>query len=167
MTIGDLVRAVPWWTICPGGAVKEVWPTQLPPKPRIRAMSWFTNKSISSANPWDVWRGWSCCSKTTGSSWYRDTTGQPGGDLMRIQYWWCHRSQRSWTRPMAHCNEHLQEKMCGQRDMVWDTLWYTTASIIRCFLCFVLLLLCVVFGGGQREVARVNDKFEGTERRSD
>ena len=24
--------------------------------------------------------------------------------------------------PMTYCNEHLQVEMCGQRDILWDTL---------------------------------------------
>jgi hypothetical protein len=50
---------------------------------------------------------------------------------------------RSQTRPMTHCNELLQVKMCGQRDTLWNTLWHSTASTMRCFsmVCFV----CVLF----------------------
>ena len=37
-------------------------------------------------------------------------------------YWLCSRSQRPWTRPMTHCNEHLQVKLFGQKCTLWGTL---------------------------------------------
>ena len=30
------------------------------------------------------------------------------------------------NQTMTHCNEHVQEKKCGQRGTLWDTLWHTT-----------------------------------------
>ena len=66
---------------------------------------------------------------------------------MRIQYWWSHRSQRLRIRPMAHCNGHLQMKLCGQRGTWWDTLWHTTAPMMKCFLCFLLFVYVFHFGG--------------------
>lgn len=39
----------------------------------------------------------------------RATTEYLKGILMRIQYDPCRRSQRPHTRPVTHCNEHLQE----------------------------------------------------------
>jgi len=34
---------------------------------------------------------------------------------VRIQYWWCSRSLRPRTRPVTHCNKHLQVKLFGQK----------------------------------------------------
>ena len=31
-------------------------------------------------------------------------------------------SQKLKNLDQTHCNEHLQVKMCGQRDILWDTL---------------------------------------------
>jgi hypothetical protein len=63
---------------------------------------------------------------------------------LRIQDW-CNRSQRSWTRPMMHCNENLQVKVCGQKGIVWETLWrYRFQDKI----CFTLLFLSFFWGGG-------------------
>lgn len=90
------------WRALPGGADKgepASWPSELPPRPRSRALSWPTPKSTSSMKGWD-----SCCSKASGSPWHGATTGELGGVLMRIQRWWCHRSQRSRTGPATHCH---------------------------------------------------------------
>ena len=62
---------------------------------------------------------------------------------------------------MTHCNEHLQVKMCGQRDILWDiqkdTLQHKTASMMRYFLCFefvvVVIVVCLFYFG--RKVARM------------
>jgi hypothetical protein len=37
-------------------------------------------------------------------------------------------------------HKYLQEKMCEQKDIPWGTLWHTTASMMRCFLCFVFVI---------------------------
>ena len=86
---------------------------------------------------------------------------------MNIQYWWFHRSQRSGTRSITHCNEHVKVKLCGQRDILWDTLWHTTASMMRCFLCLrvcVCVCVCVCYLAcrleGQR--ADMKNKMIGT-----
>ena len=87
--------------------------------------------------------GWSCWPKAAGSPWHRVTTGQPGGVLVTIQYWY-DRSQRPRARTI--CNEHLQVKMCRQRDIVWDTLqlpWQMFSNF--CFVLFVCLFVCLLF----------------------
>jgi hypothetical protein len=38
---------------------------------------------------------------------------------------------------------HLQVKMCGQRDMLWDTMGHITALTMRCFAMFVCVCVCV------------------------
>jgi hypothetical protein len=90
---------------------------------------------------------------------------------MRSQYWWCHRSQRSGTRPMTHCKSYLQVKLCRQRDILWDTLWHSTASSEISFLCFGVLLgvrvlehKYVLYFGGLGSFARVKGRYEGTRR---
>jgi hypothetical protein len=124
------------WRANSGGvAMGELagWPTQLPLRPRSRALSWPTPISAPSINCWRVWRGHSHRSKAAGSLQHRATTGYLRGISIRIQDWHCCRSQKPQTRPMTHCNKHLQEKMCGQEGMLCDTLWHTAASMMRWF----------------------------------
>jgi len=137
--------------------IKELagWPAQLLPSPRSRALYWPTPKSISSVNDWDVWKGHFRYSKAIGSPWYRATTGQPGGVPMRIQYW----SQRSRTRPMTHCNEHLQVKMNG-RGIYCGTHWtyYSFHEETFSMRVCVCVCVCVLFW---EEVTRVKGGYEG------
>lgn len=56
------------------------------------------------------------------------------------------------ARPITHHNEHLQVKMCVQRGTHCDTLQYwgthcdtSTASTMKCFLCFVFCLFACLF----------------------
>ena len=89
---------------------------------------------------------------------------------MRIRYWWCHRNQRSWIRPMPHYNEHLQVKMCGQRwyvvshtvtyysfhdekDVFYDLFCSLSPSPPLC----VCVCVCVILG----DVERVKGNYEG------
>ena len=64
---------------------------------------------------------------------------------------------------MTHCNEHLQVKICRQRDIVWDTLWRMIASMMTYFsmLWFLFvckcLCVCVILG----KVSSVKDAYEG------
>lgn len=46
---------------------------------------------------------------------------------------------------MTHFNEHLQLKMCGQGDILWNTLRHTAASTMGYSLCFVLFFFLCVF----------------------
>ena len=52
------------------------------------------------------------------------------------------------------------------REILWNILQHTTVSTMKCFLCFVVVLLfacllaCVFFYFG-REVARVKARYEG------
>ena len=83
---------------------------------------------------------------------------------MSIQYWWCHRSQKSWTRPMTHCNDCLQLKMCGQRAILWDILWYTTASMLGCFLfgfycCCLVGYVCLIWREGVPSIKCGYERF--------
>jgi hypothetical protein len=78
-------------------------------------------------------------------------TGYQRGVLVRIQSWWCGRSQRPWPRAMTLCNE--QVKKCGQQGTLQDTLWHITASTMRIFF----------IGGG--EATRVESGYEGMGRR--
>jgi len=56
-------------------------------------------------------------------------------------------------RLMTHCNEYLQMKVCGQKDILWDTPGHSTDSIMRCYLCFWVIgggggsCLCFIFKG--------------------
>lgn len=71
-------------------------------------LNWPTTKSVLSVNGWDAWKGQSCHPKAIGSPWHR-ATRSPRRVPLRIQYWWCHRRQRYWTRPLTHCNELVNE----------------------------------------------------------
>jgi hypothetical protein len=84
------------------------------------------------------------------------------GVSVRTQHWWCHRSQRPWSKPMTYFNEHLQVEMCGQRDILWSTLWHNTASTMRCFLCFgVCVCVCVCVCDFVGEVSRAKGGYDG------
>jgi hypothetical protein len=80
---------------------------------------------------------------------------------VRIQYWWSNRSQRPRTRPMTHGKEHLQVKMCGQRDTLWDTLCHTTASMMRCFYALFCLFFIFVFYFLSGEVEMAEGGYKG------
>ena len=46
---------------------------------------------------------------------------------------------------MTHCSEHLQVKMCGQRDTLWDTLThYSFHNEMFSMLCVLLLLVLLL-----------------------
>lgn len=63
---------------------------------------------------------------------------------------------------MNQCNEHLEVKLFGQRDSLWNTLGLTIASTMRYFLCFgvsvCFLFVCVLFCG---DVAKANKEQKG------
>ena len=67
-------------------------------------------------------------------------------------------SQKPETSNQTNCNVHLQEKMCGQRDTLWDTRRHTTASTMRCFSVFWGVVVVVVLLWGY--VARVKGRYE-------
>ena len=56
---------------------------------------------------------------------------------------------------MAHCNEHLQVKMCGQSIYI---VGHATTSVRRRFLCCVVVVALCYFRG---KVARLNGRYEG------
>jgi hypothetical protein len=80
-----------------------------------------TPTSTPSMNCWSEWRSWSYGSKAAGSPWYGATARYLRGVLVRIQYWWCSRSQRPPSRPRTYYNEHLQAEKYEQK-VLWDTL---------------------------------------------
>jgi hypothetical protein len=42
-----------------------------------------------------------------------------------------------WMRPMTHCNDHLQERLFGQKCTLCDTLWASAVSLVSfLFVCF-------------------------------
>lgn len=97
------------WRARPGGEDERKlvgWSTQLSPRPRTR-VSWLTSN-------WPIYdlleheKGPNLQIQRWRSPQHRATAGYPRGVTVRIQYWQCSKSQRPWTRPMAHCNEHLQ-----------------------------------------------------------
>jgi hypothetical protein len=51
-------------------------------------------------------------------------------------------SQKPETSNQTNDSLQCEIKMCGERGVPWDTL-YTTASMMRCFLCFVWVFLFV------------------------
>ena len=65
--------------------------------------------STPSVNFWSLWRGGSCRTKVAGSPWHRAITEYPRGVSVRMQCWWCSKSQRPWIRPVSFCNEYLQD----------------------------------------------------------
>jgi hypothetical protein len=50
------------------------------------------------------------------------TTGYSRAISVRIQNGWCGRSQRPWTTPVTHCNDHLQVKLCEPTGILCVTL---------------------------------------------
>jgi hypothetical protein len=75
-------------------------------------------------------------------------------DIPDVSWWGSSidsRSQRSWTKPMTHCSEYLQVRKCGQKDILWDRLWYTTVST-------------TFFFSFKGEVVRAKGGYEGTRR---
>jgi hypothetical protein len=60
---------------------------------------------------------------------------------------------------MTHCNEHLQIKMCGQRSVLWDTLYVTHHNLVL----FIFILFCFVFIFVGGEVARAEGRSEEME----
>lgn len=110
----------------------------------------------------------SCMTHTTQRS-NRITGRSPDVDLILMMSQKPEISNRSIT----HCNEHLKVKVCGQRDILGDTLWHGTASTISCFQCVVVDILvgvvdgsmrvcvsmCVLFGG--RRFAKVKGRYAG------
>ena len=60
---------------------------------------------------------------------------------------------------MTRCIEHSQVRMCGQRVLLWDTLWHTAASTARLFVRLSFVVALFIFGGW--EVARTKDGYKG------
>ena len=126
------------------GMQEHWWANQLPSGPRSKTLSWHIPMSIPSINPWkgrNPWKSWSCRFKAARSPWHRSTTGYL---TVRWWYWRNHRSQRPQTRLMTHCNKHLQVKLFGQKGVLCDTLWHTTASIARVVLFFYVVFISVL-----------------------
>jgi hypothetical protein len=126
----DMLESCPWRCVC-GRAGRLTNSATIQAK--ILDFELTTPASTTFINWWNMWRGLSCRSKAAGSPWHMATTGYLRGVLVRIQYWWCSRSQKTLTRPRSHCNEHLQVKMFEQK--VCDIPWHTAASATRCFVC--------------------------------
>lgn len=99
------------------------WPNQLPPKPTCRAsaLSWPASISIPPMTCWCFWRDWSCETIATGSPWLK-TVGYLKGVSVSIQYWWCTRNERPWTRSTIYCNEHSKKKLSGEKGILSGTL---------------------------------------------
>lgn len=92
-----------WWSQWSG--LTKSATTQI----HIQDLSW---SSPISTHLWlvSMWRNWSCGTTAVGSPYLGATAEYLKGVLVRVQNWWCTRSQRPWTRPATHCNEHLQVK---------------------------------------------------------
>jgi hypothetical protein len=143
----------PCW--CPG--VEESWlhPSQAV-HPRCRKAGTLTNSATTRGLDPDLPHLRTCWSqsyrfKPAGSLWHRITTGYPRVPA-RIQYGYCSRSQGPWTRPMTHCNEHLQVMKA-----VWTkgcTVGHTEVSTARLFflnhfkIFFWFLYFVFLWGGG-------------------
>lgn len=67
--------------------------------------------------------------------------------LLRIHYWQCIRSQRPRTTSITHCHGHLQRKLFGQMYILCDTLWHTTAPVVRFSFLFFNFYLCFLLQG--------------------
>jgi hypothetical protein len=72
--------------------------TQLLPRPRSRALSWTTTTSTPSMSCKSAWRDRSWRTKAAGPPWFREAAGYPRRVSVKVQYWWCSRSQRPWAR---------------------------------------------------------------------
>lgn len=105
--------------------IQESWWTQIPHRPRCRAFSWPTLTATPSVNCVRAWRVQFYRTRDSGPPWYRAKTEYWRGFLVRIQCWYCSRSQRPQTIQMTHCNENLQVKLFGKTDILYDTLWHT------------------------------------------
>lgn len=115
---------------------------------------------------WSALRGWS----------YRSKTNRISMTQGNKQDVW-QESQKSSSidivaegRQTSHCNKHLQTKKYGQKGIVWDTLWHTTTSTMRCFLCFRVFacFVCVLqssflLGGGLQEQRQIWGDWEKSE----
>lgn len=77
------------------------------------------------------------------------TTGRSHGEGLVLMVF-----QKPRTRPMTHCEEHLQVKMCGQKSILWDTLTHYSFQdkmFSMLFLVnFLLVCLCGFYLGGGR-----------------
>lgn len=73
--------------------------------------------STTSMACWSSWRAWSCGMISAGSPWLRVAAGCQRQVSVRAQWWWCARNQRPWTGAVTHCNEHLQARLIGQKDI--------------------------------------------------
>lgn len=72
----------------------------------------------------------------TGSPWFKATAGFLWRVSVRMQYWRCSKSQKPWTRPATHCNEHLPSKVFWAkgytmhdstefpRPLQWRNMWW-------------------------------------------
>lgn len=50
----------------------------------------------------------------------------------------------SQTNLTAHCNEHMQVKICGQRDILWDTFHDEMFSTLLLVLVAIVVVVMVV-----------------------
>ena len=117
------------------------WPSQIPLRPRSRALNWSLHLNIYLTDELlECMKGWSCRSKTTWSPKQRETTGYWRGVPLRTQYWQYSRSQSPCTRPTkGSLRWTFANKKVWTKGVLWNTPWQTTISTTR----FVFL-----FGGG-------------------
>lgn len=64
----------------------------------------------------------------TRSPWSGERTSRVSEtNISMVQYLWCVRDQKPWTRPMSHCSDYLHVKLFGQNKIVLcDTLQFPT-----------------------------------------
>lgn len=114
--MGELVSVA--WALetspCPsqGGG-----PTQLPPKPTSRVLSWPTPTANSFMTCLNAWKDQSWRTVVKGSPWLGETTEYLRGDSLRVQYWWHSRGL-----------EPDQQLIAKKSKAVWAkgyTAWYT------------------------------------------
>lgn len=116
---------------------------------------WISHTAYMIVTAWFTTLSLSMLSRKTNKGSYE----YPGGVLVRNQFWWCHRSQRIWTRQWL-----LAGSICKWRcvntgvGVLWATLGHTTASTMRCFLCSILFVCVFYFG---EKVTRAELGYEG------
>jgi hypothetical protein len=84
---------------------------------------------------WSSLRGPFYRSKAAGSPWHRATTGYLRRVPMRIQYWWCSRSQRPWIDQWLNATNSCKQRCVDKRVCVY-TEWHTAASTGRFLFSF-------------------------------
>lgn len=112
-----------------GDGVLESWRADQP-RLRSRDVSWPTPISTPSMNCWS-------------NQSYRISKQSHRGDPV-VMY----QNHRLRTRTMTQCNQHLQVKLCGAKDVLWDTsqlLWYGFKNIY---------ILVLVGEGGHKDGGR-------------